>query len=490
MYRLLEAAAHGYVGVDHRFLHALVDQPQRAIPDLLRFAAEDREQDPVDLEAVLLNVFRHLRTPEAMPFYVDRIRRNPLTVPDELVEAVAPLGAGALEPLLGLMQDLGEQDPGDVPFILASLGVRDERIFQTLIGLLDKDVLGAALCLEIYGDRAAIPALEVALSRCPADDRTRSLIESAIRILSLPLSLPGYVEEPFDIWEQYPDKESPEFDLLSEQDRLAMLGSDSAELRAEAAASYASSDIPDKARAKLLEMAKTDPDTKVRGAGWQTLGEISQEPEIRRAMLALIANQEASLEERAGAVVGLAKSSDDPVVFRAIEGLYQDPLGRAMALKAMARSLDRRFAAYPPRHLDDPDPEILGQAIWAAGYLNLSAEAPRLEKFFDHAKLRGPALFAYALAVPGETSRGRARALLRKIEQVADGFDQDEADLVRLALDQRLMLRGYEPVFFSEESGGDEEDENRPNTSAPVEVGRNDPCPCGSGKKFKKCCGA
>ncbi len=23
----------------------------------------------------------------------------------------------------------------------------------------------------------------------------------------------------------------------------------------------------------------------------------------------------------------------------------------------------------------------------------------------------------------------------------------------------------------------------------PVKVGRNDPCPCGSGKKFKKCCG-
>jgi uncharacterized protein YchJ len=25
---------------------------------------------------------------------------------------------------------------------------------------------------------------------------------------------------------------------------------------------------------------------------------------------------------------------------------------------------------------------------------------------------------------------------------------------------------------------------------APAKVGRNDPCPCGSGKKFKKCCGA
>lgn len=25
---------------------------------------------------------------------------------------------------------------------------------------------------------------------------------------------------------------------------------------------------------------------------------------------------------------------------------------------------------------------------------------------------------------------------------------------------------------------------------APPKVGRNDPCPCGSGKKYKKCCGA
>jgi len=25
---------------------------------------------------------------------------------------------------------------------------------------------------------------------------------------------------------------------------------------------------------------------------------------------------------------------------------------------------------------------------------------------------------------------------------------------------------------------------------AAPEVGRNDPCPCGSGKKYKKCCGA
>jgi uncharacterized protein len=29
----------------------------------------------------------------------------------------------------------------------------------------------------------------------------------------------------------------------------------------------------------------------------------------------------------------------------------------------------------------------------------------------------------------------------------------------------------------------------RDHLAAP-KIGRNDPCPCGSGKKFKKCCGA
>jgi hypothetical protein len=244
-----------------------------------------------------------------------------------------------------------------------------------------------------------------------------------------------------------------------------------------------------KARVKLLELAKSDPDLKVRGACWQAMAEISQEPEVRRAMLAVIANPEASIEERAGAVVGLAKLSDEAEVVQAIENLYQDPSGRAMALKAMSRSLDRRFSAYPPRHLDDPDPAIQGQAIWATGYLNLSSEAPRLEKFFDHEELRGPALFAYALAVPGETSRGRASALFRKIEDVAGGLDEDEVDVVRLALDQRLMMHGYEPVFFSD-SSEDEEDDDEAQPAAAAKVARNDPCPCGSGKKYKKCCGA
>ncbi len=30
---------------------------------------------------------------------------------------------------------------------------------------------------------------------------------------------------------------------------------------------------------------------------------------------------------------------------------------------------------------------------------------------------------------------------------------------------------------------------NPPNPIASPKIGRNDPCPCGSGRKYKKCCG-
>jgi uncharacterized protein len=46
------------------------------------------------------------------------------------------------------------------------------------------------------------------------------------------------------------------------------------------------------------------------------------------------------------------------------------------------------------------------------------------------------------------------------------------ADWAQLLYDRRVAAEGGAPV--------------RPGPK----VGRNDPCPCGSGKKYKKCCGA
>jgi len=42
----------------------------------------------------------------------------------------------------------------------------------------------------------------------------------------------------------------------------------------------------------------------------------------------------------------------------------------------------------------------------------------------------------------------------------------------------------------AESGGGDTVSASKPSAKKEVKVGRNDPCPCGSGKKYKKCCGA
>ena len=50
----------------------------------------------------------------------------------------------------------------------------------------------------------------------------------------------------------------------------------------------------------------------------------------------------------------------------------------------------------------------------------------------------------------------------------------------------------YNSKAFSKTLGIIEEDIEKPNLEGIdlSKIGRNDPCPCGSGKKFKKCCGA
>lgn len=48
----------------------------------------------------------------------------------------------------------------------------------------------------------------------------------------------------------------------------------------------------------------------------------------------------------------------------------------------------------------------------------------------------------------------------------------------------------YRSLAFSNTLGIIEEQENKPQLEIDTsKIGRNDPCPCGSGKKFKKCCG-
>ena len=52
-------------------------------------------------------------------------------------------------------------------------------------------------------------------------------------------------------------------------------------------------------------------------------------------------------------------------------------------------------------------------------------------------------------------------------------------------IDDLRQPRQQEMVF----SGGGESEKKKPQTRSAEKVGRNAPCPCGSGKKYKKCCG-
>jgi preprotein translocase subunit SecA len=89
-------------------------------------------------------------------------------------------------------------------------------------------------------------------------------------------------------------------------------------------------------------------------------------------------------------------------------------------------------------------------------------------------------------------------------EYTKEGFDMFDDMIMRIQEDTvkylfNLNIQVATPeesptkaVDFSQLKTNENEIEGKPTgpASAGNKVGRNDPCPCGSGKKYKKCCGA
>ena len=504
VYDLLHAAAEGRIGVDRRFVQSILDFGPEAAADVLAFSREPHDDDPILLDDLMVDLFRHWGTQEALEYFVDLVRRYPEEVDDQLVQALLPFGERVVEPLLKLYEDLGEEQGSDIAFLLAGLRVRDPRVLALLLDRLEYDAADGAFCLGLYGDPAARPALERVLAEIPAETESedddedshaelKREIEFAIEQLSAPE--PQYQPEPVDIVAEYPERALPLFDVLSEQERIELFKSPDADVRAGAAASFFNDRISPKARQALLDTAQSDADAAVRGKAWASLADASEDDTIRDAMLAVLNDTSRQGEERGGAALGLHGVADQEPVQKAIEALYAEGgKARAKALEAMWRSLWKPFAKYFPPHLDDPDREVVRQAIRGIGYFQQTRFADKVAGFFDRdgefEDLREDALFAYALAMPGETTRGRVQGMFRKIDKLAD-LSADEVELVEFALDERLKLHGLDPVFAAESEDAEEAPESHPEPQPPPaqKVGRNDPCPCGSGKKYKKCHG-
>ena len=84
------------------------------------------------------------------------------------------------------------------------------------------------------------------------------------------------------------------------------------------------------------------------------------------------------------------------------------------------------------------------------------------------------------------------RALTRvRVQRVSPEEEQARAEAEKEALALEFRHREESSGQLSYSGGG--EDEAQPAKGTPAKaaprVGRNDPCPCGSGKKYKKCCG-
>ncbi len=453
---ILKSAAKGHLGLDHRFLHALLDRPEEALPAVLAFAERDRNEDAVDLAPELIALLRTWRSPAAVPFLVNYIREDPEQIPDEAIEALVAIGKPALEPLLALYQALDESESGEVAFILANLRARDPRILKLLLDRLEYDLSDTALLLGIYGDPAARPALEQAATELgPSGNEVKKDILEALEVLGEEYDSARAedreVEEPFDIWALYRKCADLPMDLLDEDERTELLQHPIAAVRAAAATSFFNRQLSQAQRESLLELARKDESVAVRARAWEALTGAIDEPEVLAAMLAALRDPLLELEERAGLLVGLAPEADRNEVRAQIIDLYGRPEARAKALEAMWRSMHASFRDYFAKHLEDADLEIRRGAVWGVGYYGLKSELERVRKFFDDEDLRSDALFAYALAIPGDVSRGRVKGLLARIEKDAHGLSEIEEELVKTALDERLMLAGKEPVFAQQE---------------------------------------
>jgi hypothetical protein len=448
---VLDAAARGHLGLDHRFLHALLDRPEEARPAVLHFAERDRSSDVVDLAPEIVALLRAWKTPEAVRFLVRYLAEDLEQVPDEVVEGLVEAGLAALEPLLKLYDELEESESGEVAFVLANLGVRDERILKKLLERLEFDLSDASMLLGMYGDPAALPALKDVLNELPESEADlREEVTDAIALISEEPSKSKEPDEPFDIWALYPETADLPVDLLNEDERAEFLQHPVAAARAAAAASFFNQDLTAAEREVMLKLAQEDGSPSVRARAWEALMNSTSEPEVVEPMLQALRSGNTTVEERGGLLVGLAPEADRNEVRKAILDLYAAPEGRAKALEAMWRSMHPSFRDYFAKHLEDDDLEVRRGAVWGVGYYGLRSEMDRVRKLFDREELRSDALFAYALIMPGDVSRGRIKSLLNRIAKDALGLSEMEEELVKAALEERLMLAGKEPVFTQE----------------------------------------
>ena len=75
-------------------------------------------------------------------------------------------------------------------------------------------------------------------------------------------------------------------------------------------------------------------------------------------------------------------------------------------------------------------------------------------------------------------------------DAMIDAIREDTVRMIFLAQVRHQEQPKREQVAHETSASGADDGSVQPTPKrAPAKVGRNDPCPCGSGLKYKKCCG-
>jgi hypothetical protein len=154
------------------------------------------------------------------------------------------------------------------------------------------------------------------------------------------------------------------------------------------------------------------------------------------------------------------------------------------------------------RALNDPGREDMARANAADGLAEIGQRHPelqsRLVSIIEQAMLSWPGDPQLQGFLVGALLDMGARDSLPIIEEAFRAGRVDDSVLTLEDVQEHFGLTPARfprspvvPAFAPEPTGAQEEEEPaaEPFVAGP-KVGRNDPCPCGSGKKYKKCCGA
>lgn len=452
VYDLLVEASQGRVGIDQRLLRSITDRGEAAVDDIVRFGLGNRGADRIQLDEDLVALIQYLGSPKALPYLIEYLRHEPLDPTEDLVHAFQRIGSPAVEPLLSLYKELGPEDGGDVAFILATFRNRDPRILDLITERIPLDAGDASFLLSVFGDPAAKPILQELIQRAESDPAlARSLgKEGTEGLAALDQEVDEDSAEPVNIFDVYPEYIEPVFDVLSIAEKIEFLKCDSAELRADCATSFIDREIPEEVVPLMIAMAKSDPNVGVRSVACAALSGLADNDDVFALLSAKVADSAVLLPERCGALIGLSsRLKERPELKPFLDEFYLNPSTKARAIEAMWRSMDPAYGPVYRRHLEDADIDIRRQAIKGIGFAEVSSEANKLVELFVDEEFRLDALFSYALCVPvKKLERGNMPALLRRIEELAGGLSEHEGEVVETALDTRLMLHGYEPVFL------------------------------------------